>query len=72
MQFQISSAQASEKESAIDELKEVIISKDQQIVDLQTHMGKLMERLSTAEQKLFEFQDSMDDSRSIRSGNSRR
>jgi hypothetical protein len=35
MQFQISSAQAAEKESAIDELKEVIITKDQLIVDLQ-------------------------------------
>lgn len=49
MQHQISSAQAAEKESAIDELKEVIITKDQMIVDLQMQMGKLMERLSTAE-----------------------
>lgn len=63
--LQISNAQAAEKESAIDELKEVIIHKDQLVVDLQLQMAKLMERLSTAEQKLFELQDTYtDDSKS--------
>lgn len=39
------------------------------IGDLQKQMGKLMERLSNAEQKLFELQDSFtEDGRSMASG----
>ena len=61
-------AQQSEKESAVNELKDVIQDKDVVIGDLHTQMGKLMERLSDAEQKLFELQDSFtEDSKSYRS-----
>ena len=55
MQLQIIGAQEAEKDSAINELKFVIQDKDQVIGDMQTQMGKLMERLSDAEQKLFEL-----------------
>lgn len=48
-------AQTAERESTIGSLKEVIKQKDQVIDDLQTHTQKLMERLLTAEQKLFEL-----------------
>ena len=55
MQFQLIQAQQSEKDSAVNELKDVIQDKDQVIGDLHLQMGKLMERLSDAEQKLFEL-----------------
>ena len=67
--MQIFGAQNAEKESSIDSLKEVILQKDQVIEDLQNHTAKLMERLCTAEQKLFELQDSFTatDNQSMRS-----
>ena len=52
----------------MNELKDVIQDKDQVIGDLHLQMGKIMERLSDAEQKLFELQDSFtEDSKSYRS-----
>ena len=67
MQMQINHAQAAEKESAIGQLKDVIKEKDQTVMDLQMHNEKLVERLSNAEQKLFELQDSLlDESKSYR------
>lgn len=60
-------AQTAEKESTIESLKGVILQKDQVIEDIQAHTAKLMERLCTAEQKLFELQDSFTDSKSMRS-----
>jgi len=60
-------AEAGEKESSISQLKEVIQFKDQTVSDMQAQMSKLMERLSNAEQKLFEYQDSFtDDSKSMK------
>lgn len=71
MQFQLASAQAAEKDSAIDELKSVIMNKDTMVVELQMQMAKLMERLSDAELKVFELQDQFtDDGKSQRSNRS--
>ena len=71
MQLQLVSAQASEKDSAIDELKGVIVNKDTMVIELQMQMAKLMERLSDAELKVFELQDSFtDDGKSQRSARS--
>ena len=55
MQVQMYAADNAEKGSAIDQLKEVIQDKDQTVLDLQMQISKLMERLSDAEQKLFEL-----------------
>ena len=54
---QIYMAKNAENESAIEELKGVIQQKDETVADLHNQMAKLMERLSDAEQKLFELQD---------------
>ena len=54
---QIYMAKNAENESAIEELKGVIQHKDETVADLHNQMAKLMERLSDAEQKLFELQD---------------
>lgn len=70
MQFQIQNAQNSETESAINHLKSNITEKDQIIDNLQAKMGSLMERLSDAEQKLFELQDTFtEDGKSNRGSN---
>ena len=70
MQFQIQNAQSSETESAINHLKGNITEKDQIIDNLQAKMGSLMERLSDAEQKLFELQDTFtEDGKSNRGSN---
>ena len=54
---QMYAAKDAENESAIEELKGVIQQKDETVVDLHNQMAKLMERLSDAEQRLFEMQD---------------
>jgi uncharacterized coiled-coil protein SlyX len=59
-------AQLSEQTSTIDQLKGVIQDKDQTVTGLHTQMAKLMERLSNAEAKLFEYQDSLIDVESNR------
>ena len=58
MQLQMYQARNAENESAIDELKGIIQHKDETVVDLHNQMARLMERLSDAEQRLFEMQDS--------------
>lgn len=48
-------ARDNEKDSAMEQLREVIDSKEQLIQDLQEQMARLMGRLSEAEAKLFEM-----------------
>lgn len=70
MQLQLNDAQNSETSSAINHLKGVITDKDQIIDNLQQKMGSLMERLSDAEQRLFELQDVFtEDGKSARGSN---
>lgn len=55
------SANNYEKDASIEQLKSVIYDKDQVVSHMHKQMEKLMERLSNAEQKLFEYQDSFTD-----------